>query len=1005
MHRTVVRVSAPRLCINQARYASSTANDGTAPSLKRKGKSKAEEGPPPAPKTYIHERSDFSRFTDKLVAKARPKDERGWKHIRSLRGDEMRLKQQVKEGAERSTKAARTPAFNRLRSAAAVKLEESYPSREKEAFNSPDVAEMDESEEVRYTPEAPLGSFVEVRRNDVTESGVVIGSGFKDRQWQMSVLTSSGESWAVLKEDCFFTIPSLCPADLATRCGMDSKPVNGTQLYARIEVLKRLRTLQNEVENATVGISRKLDSIYDTVRARIPREWSEVTVSEVAKTCHKNPTAVEIYATHRVMMNATARFVVTSSYPVSQILSVRPREEVEDLLKVQDWVRDKSPVINEFVTKGLEVAKAQRRMAEESMGEAPSTVPAEHKWTANDLTIIRFLKASLRHTRAVQMDPYSVPLGFIVRRIYGLNVVTHADDYVHRFLVDIGVLAPWQDLIIHDRRNKLDLETNPSVLMERENNILRALENSKDTNPIHPEDFYSVDPLSSVRHDWGDMPVYVIDDVTAEELDDGISVEPIPSEPGNAWIHVHIADPASLIPPTNFLAQKAAAQHETWYTIPKSFPLFPKAIIHHPTRGLSMGQRSRNGSPENVITFSAKVDSNGEIADFTVRAGLIRNVKVINYDSVDAKLGTEYQPPTHPFGGAPIKQRDMDLDPRAIQDLKIVNEYAKRQAEKRLAMNWFSFNRTKSVLQRANTFPPDVDSFTNEALFHRGFPQLTYALATTETDMKEGARNMIAESMKLACRVASMWFLERNIPMIRRCSNPMVPASEESIELLLSARNSYGFINEQQMLKHVIYQPAAFYATVPGMHWGVGVPEGQGYVRVTSPLRRYCDLLAHWQIHRALLQEKRGQTVKGLYDQEFIEKFATSVAVKEQFLKGTQRRHTRYWALLYIKRWQEMFADGKNKDLWPKDESGQPIEDPLQDLEGYFVSMPKLNRLTTETQAQIQIPKLGIKEYLSESTLKRLGYPEIGTSMPVRIHNINLGVKPTMVLKVDGSRS
>ena len=832
----------------------------------------------------------------------------------------------------------------------------------------------------------------------------MVGSGFKDRQWQMSVLTAQGSSWAILKEDSFFIIPSICPADLVTRCGMEIQPTDSSQLNARIEVLKRLRKIQREIETAMIGVSRQLDVVYETVRAKNPRDWSEVTTLEIAKMISPNPSAVQIYATHKVLLGNAVRFVATASYPFSQILAVRPREDVEDLLQVRKWVRDKSLVIDEFVTKALRVSKLQKEIANESMNEAPSAVSAEHKWSVDDRTIVRFLQASLRHSRSVQANPYNVNLSYILKCLGVLDSDTHIDDNVHKFLIDIGVLAPWQDLVILDRTNRL--ETDPSLLEKQEHDIVRALKRSRDPNPVHPDDFYPADPLASARHDWGDMPVYVIDDVHAEELDDGVSVESIPSEPENIWVHIHVADPASLIPPTHILAQNAASQFQTWYLVPQSFPLFPNSIIFHPTHGLSLGLRARNGFPENVLTFSAKLDPNAKILDFTVRAGLIRNVKVINYDSVDAKLGVNEIVRSYPFGNAPAKPPHQNLDSKAVQDLKKLFKFAHLQTLNRLNMNWFSFNRTKCDMTRTGPFPNSNTDINNSQLY-RGFPRLTYTVTNSETDMQNGARNTIAEMMKLAARIASMWCLERNIPMLRRCSNPMIPATEESIDYLLNARNGIGFVDESNLLKHVIYQPPGYYSTTPGMHWGVGVPEGHGYARVTSPLRRYGDLMGHWQIHRALLQDKEGQRMTGLFDKEYLEKFAVTLGLKDQYIKGTHRRHNRYWALMFIKRWRELFSDGKNRDLWPRDANGQPIEDPLHNINGYLVTAPKVNKLTGNLQVQVQIPKLGLKELLVDAGVKDLGVKdlgELGSTIPLQIDDLRLGVKPLMQLSFDKTR-
>jgi hypothetical protein len=233
----------------------------------------------------------------------------------------------------------------------------------------------------------------------------------------------------------------------------------------------------------------------------------------------------------------------------------------------------------------------------------------------------------------------------------------------------------------------------------------------------------------------------------------------------------------------------------------------------------------------------------------------------------------------------------------------------------------------------------------------------------------------------------------------------MVPISEEAIDLILRNRNERGYVDEAKFLKNIIYTPGAQYSIQPGMHWGLGVPEGQGYVRVTSPLRRYGDLLAHWQIQQALLQEKEGRPVKGAFDLGWMENFAGTLGMKDHYLKATHRRHNRFWSLLYIKRWQELFADGKNRHLWPKNAHGQPIEDPLQDLVAHYASEQSINLLTLTTQTTVQIPKLGLKELLKLDSAPGGGGGEgIGHLVSVKIQEIRLGVKPLMVLEPDKTR-
>jgi hypothetical protein len=98
-----------------------------------------------------------------LIEKAvRHQDRPGWKHIYSRRGDEMRLKQKVKvKESDRNSSAMGRP----QELSTAREKEKSFESMTLQAFNSPEPAEdLEMSEEAAYVPEAPIGSFVEIRR-------------------------------------------------------------------------------------------------------------------------------------------------------------------------------------------------------------------------------------------------------------------------------------------------------------------------------------------------------------------------------------------------------------------------------------------------------------------------------------------------------------------------------------------------------------------------------------------------------------------------------------------------------------------------------------------------------------------------------------------------------------------------------------------------------------------------------------------------------------------------
>jgi len=65
--------------------------------------------------------------------------------------------------------------------------------------------------------------------------------------------------------------------------------------------------------------------------------------------------------------------------------------------------------------------------------------------------------------------------------------------------------------------------------------------------------------------------------------------------------------------------------------------MLPPSLTHG---WLSLSSLSQEGKPEPVLTFSFKVDGEGNMADYDVEAGFIHNITRLDYDSVDELLGT-----------------------------------------------------------------------------------------------------------------------------------------------------------------------------------------------------------------------------------------------------------------------------------------------------------------------------------------------------------------------------
>ncbi|KAF9007565.1 hypothetical protein BDQ17DRAFT_1350897 [Cyathus striatus] len=705
---------------------------------------------------------------------------------------------------------------------------------------------------------------------------------------RLAMLLSTGEIFKGLRSDVVFAIPSIASATLATRCGDDESSPSVIEINARVEVLRRIREIIRQVEERYRHVSKKGVGLYDRLRSDDPHEWSSVTLSEVARLIDPKPDLLTIFATHQMLAQKSKYFKFHRDYLVCQEFLVRPLAEVEIFDKVAQWNR--LPVgtgpIDSFALKARQASHDD---------DIPTQAPALHTWSDTDKDIIQFLTHSIRPFRTNQDSPYALARSTITRRVLP-SVPEASIDVIYRLLVDIGVFAPWQD------NTKDDI-------------VHRGLSTPPSTKVLGPEDFYPADPLETIRHDFGDLPVYVIDDVTAEELDDGISVERIPSEPGSFWIHVHIADPGSLLHPGHKLAQHAQKQGQTIYFMQRSYPLFPKSIMHHTSRGLSLGSGKVHSLPERVMTFSSKVNARGHIIDYRVRAGIVNNVHVLSYDQVDSHLFGKVSKSSYPS--------------KQAEDLQLLHQITRSIINERL------ITRISFAIQ----IPHDIVSPTLQPSVFKGFPGLTYE--SKPFYWRFGSRAMIAESAKLACRVASRYGVEHNLPLLR--------------------------LHFHKIVDLIAANPTSEYTTEPRAHPVMQIPEGEGYSRVTSPLRP--------------------PSSKPPFSLEYMEDFGVALKLQETRNTYAERENALFFSVLYIDRWMQetarLKAQGKERE-----------HDPLRDLEGVAVMNNKVNLRDGGLQHRVWIPSLGLHAMLMTARGSReIG---LGTSVPIEIVKVEYCPSPAV---------
>ncbi|KIP04403.1 hypothetical protein PHLGIDRAFT_109664 [Phlebiopsis gigantea 11061_1 CR5-6] len=851
------------------------------------------------------------------------------------------------------------------------------PSQTKTQFfaePAPEVAaDFSVGEDLGSSRSIPVGTFIELRRNQATTHGVVLSSVSEGSRRTVWSITSSGEIFMTLVDDVMFAIPDFMDRNTVAACGDSSLLQEEThvpdanQIAARVRILKKLRSLEQEVETSYQTVAMRVAQALRSAPWYSSNEWHEVSTNEVVALAGLRG-MVDKLCVHKYLMAHYERFTAHSSdFLGTQKFWVRPCTALEDLSLVTTLISQRSPVLDTFAEKARRLVAASRERRASSSNPAVRPDP-ETSFSSEEQAIIRVLIAFVRNTRTTQKDPYTIPVATIVKRV-GLYNVKISSAVVHQFLSEIGAIAPWDDPVSRDRS---------LVTLPPRKDPLASLSNPVPSlSTLGPDDYYPNDMVAHLRHDFGDLPAFVIDDVGAQELDDAVSVEHIPSEPNNYWVHVHIADPTLKLHPLHALSQQARLKFSTAYDVHHTEPMIPSSVMYE---GLSLGSQSEQGLPDNVLTFSAKIDERGEILEHRVRPGILRNVQVVRYDDVDRLLGLPPVDRTTPFS-IPSSEERIDvppsLPPTHIEDFRALHSIAHRLVRNRYERDglWWDIPAS-TVVVTPKPLPPNPSDLSHPSIY-TGYPDLTYVVNSQEKT-ERGARQLVAECMKVACRVASRFFIERDVPFVRRASSfPHVPG-EGAWEALLAKRRDDGCLDIETIVKANITVPRGEYTLEPKGHYVLGVPDGEGYVRVTSPLRRYGDLVAHWQIKHALVAASGGQP-KPLFDTTWLTEFAREMTTKEMALKAIERRHNQFWSFRYLQRWQAT----------AQSDHGRP--NPLDAMEAIVIREAETDIVFHRSNIRVIIPSLGVPAKLEVKDGRLLN---LGEKILVRYNQIELGCRP-----------
>ncbi|RGP76658.1 hypothetical protein FSPOR_89 [Fusarium sporotrichioides] len=418
------------------------------------------------------------------------------------------------------------------------------------------------------------------------------------------------------------------------------------------------------------------------------------------------------------------------------------------------------------------------------------------------------------------------------------------------FLQELGIISPWEI----PSRYKVRF---PEVKIQSGGGLIRE-------TPTSLEDSIRPDIAEGVRREWTNDTIFCIDAPSTVLIDDGISLERTEKH-DEYWLHIHTADPASGIKPNSELGRFLELIPENIY-LPGHFQaMLPQEIGidnsgDYKSESLVDQYSLAKGRP--ALTFSAKVNENGDLLDYKIEPGTVHNVKYLDPEDV-SKFCNDPPPPatsdqTLVVGQLPDKADDppnrpmvsaKDLNDKSKEDLLTLHRLAGAIREKRLQKGaWPIFIGGTSVTVKIGDVPLEQEEGTAV------LPADPYIKVSHDTF--NGA-SVVGNTMVLAGEIAARWCSDRKIPVpYRRDAH-----SKKNMPRLLdyATKELYPLVykgispsaGQRQELSRMT--GGVELSTEPGPYFMLGLDM---YTKATSPLRRFSDLIVHWQIHAALAHER-----------------------------------------------------------------------------------------------------------------------------------------------------
>ena len=340
------------------------------------------------------------------------------------------------------------------------------------------------------------------------------------------------------------------------------------------------------------------------------------------------------------------------------------------------------------------------------------------------------------------------------------------------------------------------------------------------------------DDIQCDRLDLTHLKVYTIDDESTQEIDDGLSLEYLPEGQQRIWIH--IADPTRWLTPGDELDLEARRRSTTVYLPTGMIPMFPSELATGP---MSLVQ----GQVCNALSFGVILDKLGAIQEYSIHPSQIKTTYRLTYEDVDEMLE---------LGGV-----------QEESELEAIATWAKQRQAWRQSQGAISIHMPESSIKVRE----------GEVSIHVLQDSI--------------ARQLVAEMMILAGETAARYGQTHSLPIpFRHQPQPELPPEQELMQL---PAGPVRFCAIRRCM------PRSEMSITPARHASLGL---ETYTQVTSPIRRYTDLLTHFQLKAHL----RGEPLP--FSAEQVQEITMTLSSTLYEAVTVERQTNRYWGLEFLRR-------------------------------------------------------------------------------------------------------